>query len=757
MSNHSLQLSPRPSNSSFGDSWKLAEQLVQEAAKMTAQPVQTPRPTGAGIADSISLAEQLAQQAALLSGGGAPAPGSAASACDGRAPAPRGLPRLQPLLEPAPLMDSSTNGVPNCPIFISDTMRDTFEAADIAQSSALAPDPFTAFLDALFRGCHVEQETARSEALRVVDMAFEDPDMRTVTFAEAVALALSSPVLQQHVHPVIHARALVLCRYWDTTKPDPMFMDEMALALEMCQQAVEEMEEGQDYDVMAHRCMQFRKDIKAARTALKKGAKATGRPLILIQFRAPPDESPSSPESPRSPANVPAAPSTSPGAKMGDMGGAAPPSWSASRAESAQERQSRERTNSAIEKGPQNLRRKKTSSRKKKQKHQVQGEGEALLSVLQTLFEEADKDSSGEIDPDELAEVMRQVYRRQGMMRSVASIRRQVDSLIAHYDRDDTGSLSFNEFVALFCFNPAFKLQITPETKALLAELCNVDPNEAPPAPTPQRTPSGTPLGGTPMGTPRENGALNSSSSKSTRPEWRAWGTSPTEKKVYDPDAISFDHILPVESTESMGDESSSYDDYGGQDETSYVDSSDEDDASAGQSSWSITGLSNSFWGQLGYSTRNEKRKTAIANLLAENQETVNIIGTALEALPGGLPAKDNWQQTFDFLSDEAQLKQEIQQEMQSFGGKSIDSALPTIADLIRRYIPHPAPASPSSDGADVQGDARTRYNEINADVADPMSSEDWADFVELLFHVQQLQSGTAALTAVMAVVKGHA
>jgi len=104
-------------------------------------------------------------------------------------------------------------------------------------------------------------------------------------------------------------------------------------------------------------------------------------------------------------------------------------------------------------------------------------DGNALLEFLRQEFEEADVDSSGELDPVELSCVLREAYKRQkNTTRSVKSIQAQVQSFMDIYDADGTGALSFEQFIALFCFHPAFRFELSSAEKDILKKKCNMDP-----------------------------------------------------------------------------------------------------------------------------------------------------------------------------------------------------------------------------------------------------------------------------------------
>lgn len=73
------------------------------------------------------------------------------------------------------------------------------------------------------------------------------------------------------------------------------------------------------------------------------------------------------------------------------------------------------------------------------------------LERMVKLFLEADEDRSGALDREELAVVMNAMYKGEKIGRPLKKLQAEVDQLMEIYDTDKSGTLEFNEFVALSC------------------------------------------------------------------------------------------------------------------------------------------------------------------------------------------------------------------------------------------------------------------------------------------------------------------
>merc|ERR1711871_1710524 len=85
-----------------------------------------------------------------------------------------------------------------------------------------------------------------------------------------------------------------------------------------------------------------------------------------------------------------------------------------------------------------------------------------LIANLHQLFLDADEDNSGHLDTSELAALFRRVYRVTGVARSTSVVQQEVDAAIRRYYRNGDGHIDFNEFIAMFCKDKAFKFQKVP-------------------------------------------------------------------------------------------------------------------------------------------------------------------------------------------------------------------------------------------------------------------------------------------------------
>jgi len=117
--------------------------------------------------------------------------------------------------------------------------------------------------------------------------------------------------------------------------------------------------------------------------------------------------------------------------------------------------------------------------------------------VLGHLFDKfmlADKDGSGVLDRDEVADVLRGVYRAgsclsctfaaqllnsplahtERMSRNRAAVLKEVDAAMHEFDQDGSGCLEFNEFIRMLCASEAIKLPLADDAKTQVIELANL-------------------------------------------------------------------------------------------------------------------------------------------------------------------------------------------------------------------------------------------------------------------------------------------
>ena len=74
-----------------------------------------------------------------------------------------------------------------------------------------------------------------------------------------------------------------------------------------------------------------------------------------------------------------------------------------------------------------------------------------VMGLVQTLFETADGDKSGELDLWELGEIIKAFYQLEGTSRSLPTVLVEVEKAMLRYDADKSGRLNFYEFVNMFC------------------------------------------------------------------------------------------------------------------------------------------------------------------------------------------------------------------------------------------------------------------------------------------------------------------
>ena len=98
---------------------------------------------------------------------------------------------------------------------------------------------------------------------------------------------------------------------------------------------------------------------------------------------------------------------------------------------------------------------------------------------LQQWFTEADTDGSSELSLQEMAAVVRTLYREVGVSRSERKVLAETAEAIKEYDEDGSGSLGFLEFVQMVACSPMFKLRMSEEVCTSVLHLIECRPNEA--------------------------------------------------------------------------------------------------------------------------------------------------------------------------------------------------------------------------------------------------------------------------------------
>jgi len=104
------------------------------------------------------------------------------------------------------------------------------------------------------------------------------------------------------------------------------------------------------------------------------------------------------------------------------------------------------------------------------------------LETIRKLFDEVDLDSSGTLDADELAVVVRQYYSKEGRSRSAKAVQREVADALDKHDADGSGALSFTEFLAMMAsdsFNLPFSKSAQQKFKSHAAAEAEQHENQA--------------------------------------------------------------------------------------------------------------------------------------------------------------------------------------------------------------------------------------------------------------------------------------
>jgi len=92
-------------------------------------------------------------------------------------------------------------------------------------------------------------------------------------------------------------------------------------------------------------------------------------------------------------------------------------------------------------------------------------EEHAVLASLFERFMAADRDGSGALDRQELADAVYFVYRAGKKSKKAAVVQQEVDGAMQDFDKDGSGFLEFSEYVEMVCKGPGFQLALSPQAK----------------------------------------------------------------------------------------------------------------------------------------------------------------------------------------------------------------------------------------------------------------------------------------------------
>jgi len=93
-----------------------------------------------------------------------------------------------------------------------------------------------------------------------------------------------------------------------------------------------------------------------------------------------------------------------------------------------------------------------------------------MVKLAHASFREADADGSGALDKTELAQVIRSLYKAEGILRSQKLVDEEVSKAMLDFDANSSGTLDETEFVKMFQHSSAFKFKCLQLDSALSSE-----------------------------------------------------------------------------------------------------------------------------------------------------------------------------------------------------------------------------------------------------------------------------------------------
>ena len=94
--------------------------------------------------------------------------------------------------------------------------------------------------------------------------------------------------------------------------------------------------------------------------------------------------------------------------------------------------------------------------------------------MMVNKFCDADSDETGALNREELATVIQQMHREEGVKRSLEVVQREVEETMHCFDMNDSGELNFLEFVTLMMRAPNFKFKLDEAQKRNVMDLCEI-------------------------------------------------------------------------------------------------------------------------------------------------------------------------------------------------------------------------------------------------------------------------------------------
>eukprot|EP00658_Telonema_sp_P-2_P028234 TRINITY_DN21678_c0_g1_i2.p1 TRINITY_DN21678_c0_g1~~TRINITY_DN21678_c0_g1_i2.p1 ORF type:complete len:174 (+),score=63.58 TRINITY_DN21678_c0_g1_i2:136-657(+) len=98
-------------------------------------------------------------------------------------------------------------------------------------------------------------------------------------------------------------------------------------------------------------------------------------------------------------------------------------------------------------------------------------EAARLYEGCHRSFVHADANQNGELDQDELATLLQQLYRDCNLSRSQKKLKADIAELLDVYDSSGDGTLNFIEYMEMALFSPQFKLPIPEQVRLAAARI----------------------------------------------------------------------------------------------------------------------------------------------------------------------------------------------------------------------------------------------------------------------------------------------
>ena len=101
---------------------------------------------------------------------------------------------------------------------------------------------------------------------------------------------------------------------------------------------------------------------------------------------------------------------------------------------------------------------------------QVKADG--VISFLRMMFSGADVDGSGSLSAGELSSLVRNYYKEERVARSLVKVEGEVARAMEVFDTDNSGDLSFDEFIMMVAKSEEFKFKLNDAEKTAIIDSC---------------------------------------------------------------------------------------------------------------------------------------------------------------------------------------------------------------------------------------------------------------------------------------------